>query len=272
MHLQVYPAYLHKKQVYLRGKVFRRSLKPIQDSTSALSTSLGIVRRFFKRGRKGVSVTVTYGKQTKVVRTDSSGYFRAYFQTASTDACTVTYKKEVRSVPVYLDTKQTYVVSDVDDTFLVSHATHIWKRLVTVLFQNPFKRVPVEGMKNVYTQTSAQILYVSNSQWPLFDILESFRKHQGFPPGPFLLKSTTKYERISSLLQNYTGNFYLVGDDGQKDPEIYCALYKKYAGRIKGICIRHIVGKSREKDVKQMLSGTPYVATRNTLDFLEVLP
>jgi phosphatidate phosphatase APP1 len=53
-----------------------------------------------------------------------------------------------------------------------------------------------------------------------------------------------KYEKIKFLLQFYkTQKFILIGDSGQRDPQIYKRLALEFPGRIEAIYIRKVKSK-----------------------------
>jgi hypothetical protein len=161
-----------------------------------------------------------------------------------------------------LDERGVTVISDIDDTI---KATQVRDRKVLLrrTFLEPFQ--PLPGMAEVYrswaTNSAAQFCYVSASPWQLFLPLSSFVKSNGFPAGPFCLKKFRwKDESFLSLFQNperYKSNaiepllkqfprrqFVLVGDAGERDPEIYASLARRYPQQIARILIRDATGAS----------------------------
>lgn len=97
--------------------------------------------------------------------------------------------------------------------------------------------------------------YVSASPWQLYPELEGFIRGAGFPEGVFLLKNFRvkdsdffnlfmapdkyKIESIEPLFKRYPKKqFILVGDSGEKDPEAYGALARKYPDQVFRILIR----------------------------------
>jgi phosphatidate phosphatase APP1 len=98
--------------------------------------------------------------------------------------------------------------------------------------------------------------YVSSSEWNLYDDLNEFFKHNGLPKGAFLLnkikkwhqlfktgktKHEDKLRRIDRILKVFPKQrFVLLGDNSQKDPEIYATIANKYPDRIAAIYLRNI--------------------------------
>src|SRR5690606_19793084 len=138
------------------------------------------------------------------------------------------------------------VVSDIDDTVMISHSTQTLRKLRLMLLKNALTRSPFVEVSKFYralaeeTNTSASnpFFYVSSSEWNLYDLLEDFFHFNHIPKGVFLLRKLKssiykfwksgggshdhKYEKTESLLKLYSEQkFILIGDSGQHDPKIY---------------------------------------------------
>ncbi|MBN2145360.1 MAG: App1 family protein [Candidatus Aureabacteria bacterium] len=157
------------------------------------------------------------------------------------------------------------VITDVDDTIKVSQVTDK-KELIANTFLREFR--PVEGMNSVFNNWRGKgyvFHYVSASPWQLYPFLEEFREKNGFPQGSFHLKyfrlkdetffnlfmsaETYKSEIIPSILKEYPKRkFILVGDSGEKDPEVYAQLLKEYPGQVKHVFIRQISPDQNETE------------------------
>ena len=169
------------------------------------------------------------------------------------------------------------VISDVDDTILISHSTNFIKKLRLMLFKNAITRLPFEGVSAFYSALNKGVdgkgnnpfFFVSSSQWNLYDLLIDFCNFRKIPKGPFLLqdinsftikpfkkkingtkKHEHKIEKIKHILNTFGHlNFILIGDSGQKDAEIYRNIALEFPGRILAIYIRDI-RKSKAKKIK----------------------
>src|SRR4030095_6233864 len=98
-------------------------------------------------------------------------------------------------------------ISDIDDTFLISHSSNLRKRLFVLFTQNARSRKPFEGVVKHYqllalSNTTADapnpFFYVSSSEWNLYDYILEFTRVNGFPEGVFLLN---RLKRFSQLLK-----------------------------------------------------------------------
>jgi phosphatidate phosphatase APP1 len=156
------------------------------------------------------------------------------------------------------------VISDIDDTIKISDVLDK-SALLKNTFCRPFK--PVEGMAEVYRgwerAAGARFHYVTASPWQLYAPLAEFTRSNGFPAGSWhmrdfrwkdgsalkLFASPERYKPgvIEPLLRKYPKRtFVLVGDSGEKDPEIYGALARKYPRQIARIFIRDVTGEDPE--------------------------
>jgi len=99
--------------------------------------------------------------------------------------------------------------------------------------------------------------YVSASPYQLFEELDSFFQSIGFPPATYHLKKIRvkdksvlqlladpknyKLRQIEPLFKRFPDRkFILVGDSGEKDPEVYTELFQKYPSQIEHVWIRNV--------------------------------
>ncbi len=167
------------------------------------------------------------------------------------------------------------VVSDIDDTIKDSQVAPL-RILLANTFLNEFRSVA--GMSKLYRQwatVGADFHYVSSSPWQLFVPIEKLCQKDQFPAGTFHLRSfhlsqdllrkmlifrqKGKALVIGSLLKTFPHRkFVLVGDSGERDPEIYCRLGRKFPDQVKGIYIRDLdYRKITPKRLKKLQDGLP---------------
>lgn len=155
------------------------------------------------------------------------------------------------------------VVSDIDDTIKVSEARDR-ERLLRRTFLEPFQEV--EGMAEKYRQfaaAGARFHYVSACPWQFHQPLATFLKQKNFPKGSFhqkrfrvmdvsiskLFEDPVRYKQavIDKLFTDFPQRkFFLIGDSGQKDPEVYGILARRYPRQIERIMIRDITQQPRQ--------------------------
>lgn len=171
------------------------------------------------------------------------------------------------------EANQLAFISDIDDTFLISHSESIFKRLKLLLTRNAYSRKPFDGVVKHYqalqlAQTTADkpnpFFYVSSSEWNLYDFIKKFIEKNELPDGICLLNQiqnlsnvlksgqknhASKFARIVRILEAYpTQRFILLGDDSQHDPYIYSSLVKNFPELISGVYIR-CVGRQKKQAV-----------------------
>jgi hypothetical protein len=153
------------------------------------------------------------------------------------------------------------VISDIDDTIKISQVTDR-KALLNRTFVLPFEAVP--GMARLYQRWAGQGVafhYVSSSPWQLYQPLAEFMQSEGFPASSFHLKTfrlkdssffdlfasptETKPLVIEPILKQFPQRRYiLVGDSGERDPEVYGAIARKFPGQVLRIFIRDVTGET----------------------------
>lgn len=167
---------------------------------------------------------------------------------------------------------QVGIISDVDDTIMVTQAPTLWKAAYNLLFLNPRKRAVVPGMNVLYSKIAdlfpdAPFFYLSTSPWNVETSIRHFIRYQGYPEGPLLLRDLDprpktfipsgvqhKLEFAEQLMADFPRmRFILIGDDGQKDPTTYATIAKRYPGRVICIGIRQLTPK--EASVVPQIAG-----------------
>ena len=149
------------------------------------------------------------------------------------------------------------IISDIDDTIKVSNVGDRHQLLANT-FLREFQGI--EGMAELYNdwfQRGADFHYVSSSPWQLHAPLLDLQTSGGFPRGTIHLRNFQlrnhvvqralmirrhgKSTSIKSLLQAFPQRkFILIGDSGEKDPEIYRKICRKYSDQVAGLFIRDI--------------------------------
>ncbi|MBI1945711.1 MAG: App1 family protein [Deltaproteobacteria bacterium] len=149
------------------------------------------------------------------------------------------------------------VVSDVDDTVVKTHVTDASKLVGAVLLKNSRQLDAVVGAAAAYRKARERgaraFFYLSGSPQNFYLRIQDYLATQGFPAGPLLLKNfgddaLTKQEgyklaRLEALLASLPAmRVVLVGDSGERDPEIYAEARKRHPERVLGIVIRKTPG------------------------------
>jgi len=173
----------------------------------------------------------------------------------------VRYTARLSSINVQIwDHRPGYaVLSDIDDTLIDSGVTHKWTLIKNTLFRNTWdlKKFPF-GPEAVTRLTgriakgmpALPLFYLSGSPWGLHERISSYfdrvyyphgtmilRRYSKDPLNPFDFKKPHLLEIIDSLPER---RFILLGDTGEKDPEVYTAINRERPGRIAAIYIHNV--------------------------------
>ncbi len=311
-----YRGFGNHNRVYIRGMVIEdKGLTKPADRQKVWQNFLATIKRFSSDQIPGVKVQASFHDMTAVSETDELGFFSFEFDVGSIsdailkrdwhtvefrlldeiveDQGLVTGEGEVR---IATPNEKRIVVSDIDDTVLISHSTRIWAKLKLMLFRNALTRMPFKGVATFYCALEKgkekdafyPFFYVSSSEWNLYDLLEDFFDHNNIPKGVFMLRKLehsiykfwktgqgdheNKYNNIKFLLNLYQAqNFILIGDSGQRDTFIYNRLAHEFPGRIDAIYIRKIGSKTSINNIEQINSrlekvNTSFLQLDNTMD------
>jgi phosphatidate phosphatase APP1 len=260
----------------LEASVLERSL-PVD---TRLRSFRRMLRRFHSSEVPGAGVRALLGATTAVGRTDDEGYFElpieapeladhGTWKTAEVEVVDAPVRGLVpvrtpAEVLVPSTNAELGIVSDIDDTVLQTHVTQKLKMIWVTLSGSAFTRMPFEGTSELYRALCAgasgraenPVFYVSKSPWNLYDFLVDFMDHHQLPRGPLLLRDIGlheappldhKSETLRVLFETYSElSFVLIGDSGERDPEIYLETAARYPGRVRVIYIRDLGGKNRK--------------------------
>lgn len=155
------------------------------------------------------------------------------------------------------------IISDIDDTVKITHVADR-ARMMDATFNRPFEAVP--GMARLYqawASEGASLHFVSSTPWHFYRPLTDFLEEAGFPDATMTLKqirlkdssitniladaTATKPPGIEAILKHHPKRtFVLVGDSGEKDPEIYTDIARRFPGRVEHIFIRNVTAATRD--------------------------
>lgn len=169
------------------------------------------------------------------------------------------------------------VLSDIDDTIKITEV-HDKKRLLENTFARPSHACPgVAALYRRWADQGASFHYVSNSPLPLLGSIEQLIEDAGYPPGSLQLKpfrwtdgsfldllaapEDHKQQVITNLIGQFEHRrFVLVGDTGERDPEIYAALMRSHGDRVAKIYLRDtgsMSGPALEARLQRVFEGLP---------------
>ena len=161
------------------------------------------------------------------------------------------------------------IVSDIDDTAMVSHVPRMFVAAWNQLVKYTSSREPVPGMAELLTRIKrahpgTPVIYLSTGAWNVVPTHRSFFDRHGFPAGPMLMTDwgptntglfrsgiehkRTELRRLMIDLPDVT--WLLVGDDGQHDPLIYGEAAREHSDRVAAVAVRRLT------PTEQVLAGT----------------
>lgn len=186
------------------------------------------------------------------------------------------------------------VVSDIDDTIIYTGVANKIMMLWRLFAHSARKKLPFPGIaalfRGLYGGASGQeanpIIYVSRSPWSIYPILEEFLEMQNFPPRPVLQlrewgvtwrhpwprrdrsHKVRLLQRISEMYPSH--RFLLIGDSGQRDPELYRDFAVRYPDRVDAVYLRDVGADGRRTSELQNIAhalaerGIPVVIASDT--------
>jgi phosphatidate phosphatase APP1 len=282
--VKVYHGYGHNNCLTVFGHVFRLSPFPRRlYRQSFVRNTLALLRLFFVKPVAGLDVQLEWKGKVHRAKTDADGFFRIAWEDDQP------YERGWKSVMVsayhnenflakaagrvYIAYPTQYIfISDIDDTFLISHSANMRKRLYVLFTQNPRSRRPFEGVVRHYQALALggttkdapnPFFYVSSSEWNLYEYILEFSAMNQIPRGVYLLSQLKGFSQLLKTGQNHHGTKFtrivrimeafpdqrvvLLGDSSQQDPYIYEAIVKHFPKRVVAVYIRDVYDRNFEK-------------------------
>lgn len=252
--------------VVVRGRVVDAPPLSMAEEGEGVRAAVGrSLRSFLTDELPGVPLRVRVGEGEATTTTDADGYFLARLDGVSAEGPwldgTVGLASPYRGLTDVPPTKvrvrvpteaATFgVVSDVDDTILETGVQRAGRMVLQTFTGSALTRTPFPGAVELYRDLARgdvnPVFYVSSSPWNLYAFLHAFLVHRGFPLGPVLLRDLLgssagreeKHGRIREVLALHPGlPFVLIGDSGERDPEIYAEIVREHPRRILAVYIR----------------------------------
>jgi phosphatidate phosphatase APP1 len=189
---------------------------------------------------------------------------------------------DIGEFPIRLPATFSYlIVSDIDDTILVSEVLNKAKLVYNSLLKKGEAREAVPGTPAIYRDLFRQgrqgipmIFYLTSSPAFMSRFLHDFLGRHRFPPGSILTKHSLrgsshhdhKLSWLKRLAELYPAErFLLFGDTGEKDPAIYREFATLFPTRVLGIVLHDVDPAPRRQAELLMLqrsfnrSGVPHV-------------
>lgn len=309
IHILPYRSFGVPEQLTLMGRVIEQETTIVpEEDDSWWDNLVNMYRRFASREIANVRLRIHYGDNSTEAVTDAEGYFRAklpltpplqfpdWLKVNVNLTTPAAYQQEAVSAEAEvlippLDASFG-VISDIDDTVVLTHATNFLKMARMVFLKNARSRMPFPGVAAFYQALRSgvkgneanPIFYVSSSAWNIYDLLIDFMAHNEIPSGPLLLADygldqtsfpfashdTHKLTQIRQILSTYPHmQFILIGDTGQRDYAIYQQINHDYPGRILAIYLRDVQwltadSTSQAATIETLPNGVEVILAPNT--------
>ncbi|WP_111669305.1 App1 family protein [Algoriphagus litoralis] len=282
VQIQPYAGYGNGKELYLAGRVLAdRDIQASAPEDRFWRNFQKMRKRFFTIVFPGVQVEGEFQGKTIKVTTDEEGYFEIILPLDDLEIHQgwqpirlrllhdllgrATEVNAIGKVYFPVANPDFGIISDIDDTILTTGAMRMWEMLKVTFTQNAHTRIPFAGVSEFYDALrkgrdqiiSNPIFYVSSSPWNIYDFLMEFLDAHRIPKGPLMLRDlglsrdqfiagsheVHKLKQINHILNVFQDlSFILIGDSGQKDPQIYLEVVKTHPGRILAVYIRDVSG------------------------------
>ncbi|MGV3539281.1 MAG: App1 family protein [Rufibacter sp.] len=301
LHIVAYRSYGTTSRLYLKGRVLaNKGITSAADNDTLWKNLLNMYRRFESDEVPNATLRVLFQDQEHTFVTDKEGYFVLNLAPSTPlvlddiwheleiellEANISSFEPGIKTqahVLVPPPDAEYGIISDIDDTVVLTSATDLVKMSQNTFMNNARTRLPFPGVSAFYRslqlgrngKRNNPFFYVSSSPWNLYDLLHDFLDVNDIPAGPLLLRDfglmqnkffgadhmSHKFKEIQNILLTYPHlNFVLIGDSGQEDAPIYREVVKQFPGRIICAYIRDVELPDRAKivtDITEELKGT----------------
>jgi phosphatidate phosphatase APP1 len=269
-----------QKGWYVSGTVLKKTSLTQDIEGSWWGTFKNTVKTYFSKPYRG-SLRLFWNGDSLEVETDGQGKFS--FITKNLDPSTLSFEtttgasvEQIQSYPTAFDMERApyIVISDIDDTILVSKSEKFFSKIWLMLFRQTAKRNFVEESEKAYRRLSTAgtpFAYISASEQNLFATITNFLIFHELPLGPIFLRPYThwkdllkakarenyKVDRMTTLIAHFPETrFALFGDDSQQDPLAFKSILEIYPEQIDAIFIRKTGSGNNVAEIKKLKTLT----------------
>jgi phosphatidate phosphatase APP1 len=212
-----------------------------------------------------LEVIVTAGGTEYPVRADRGGVIDTRLELALPPGWnTITIRTEDSppvTAPVYVvEARARFgILSDIDDTVMVTALPRPLLAAWNTFVLDEHARRPVAGMSVLYerlvrTHPGAPVIYLSTGAWNVAPTLTRFLSRNLYPAGALLLTDwgpthdrlfrsgrQHKRENLARLAIDFPKlRWFLIGDDGQHDEQLYGEFARAHPDNVAAVCIRQL--------------------------------
>ena len=295
---QISALHLNSKTL-LSGVLLKNTPFTYNKNIGSFKNLLKVGKSYFIGVCSNVKISIAINDKVISTITDEHGNFSVVVNYLLNDEITINISgnneplKITQTYPIIFKNSDTSfdVISDIDDTIIVSYTADFFKRVKTLAFTSPQKRKTINFTQKLlkeFDKINARVFYVSKSESNFFGMLTSFIEHNKLPKGQLFLtpylkfsqllnpkkKHSFKIDNIRFIIENSVPKkFVLFGDDSQRDMEIYSEIAREFPERILKIYIRQTKRKvlPYQKRMWEKLKSTK-VNVEYFKDDTEVIP
>ena len=278
-HILGYRGLGRPEKLLLKGRVLvHREPPDFQSDDDFWDDLVNMYRRLNTTEIPGARVRVSAAGVSAEVLTDDEGYFDVELEagerpfSSPRQQVALELIEPVGKTPVIVTAEvmvrsprsRFLVISDIDDTVVHTQATNLLAMARATFMGNASSRTPFAGVSELYNALvdgmdggeDNPLVFISRSPWNLYDLFDQFCDLQGIPEGRIfylrdwgislegLTKAKSKGHKFGLIKRILDFDpelpVILIGDSGQKDPEIYHAISRDYPGRLLGAFIRDV--------------------------------
>jgi len=256
----VFPSVITPHGGLVRGRVFKSN--PDRGSRIFVRNARSLV---WARELPGAHVRLLVGGRVLDAVADGEGFFGAHLEPRQGPldlgpTPVLAFVESFGAIPlpagrghvVVVPEEGVSIVSDFDDTLAVSDVRHKTKLMWNALFRNETGHAVVPGMAGLFRALGAPparaFHYVSGTPWGLLRRTERFLANHGFPRGALVLRHLEtepfdalafKPPHILAIAESLPRHrLVLVGDSGEKDPEVFAAVRERLGDRVLATFVR----------------------------------
>lgn len=281
--IENYDGFANGSHVVLRGRVLEASEEwRSTESDSAWRNFRGITRYWLTREVQNATVHGQIGDHRFETVSDDEGYFSIQVLRPPALECVGRWatvetwldpegKRFLGRVQVARRDAERLIISDIDDTIMETGARRLTQLIKTTLFKNIHTRAVFPGVASFYAKLIADgknpLYYVTSSPWNLRAFLQQIFDLREIPRGPAFMtdwglddnkffKTGHGHHKLRAIEHILTFHpalpCLLIGDSGEKDPEIYCEIVRDFPERVQAIYIRDVSANARDAAVREL--------------------
>jgi len=273
--VEIYSCYGNSRHIVIDGRVFDSKEKLKYEKSDTLFTNLkNKLSQIFNDEKENAEITISINQNKYQIISDQEGYYsfelstqQDSFRNNQTIQVSINGGKTVASCRAFIPSKdeQVGVISDFDDTLVISDVVDKISLIKNLLFKNYKQRTLVKEMQeiinSIITDSIRAFFVITGSPKQLHNAINNFLDYHNFPKRTIITKKLHgdnsdpifdqleyKFEKVRNIILLYPHiKWVLLGDSGEMDKEVYTQIKKAYPNSVKSIYIRNVKNGEIEK-------------------------